>query len=57
MIVRNGLKKLVSNGIRAGLSASLALNGARMALLGDPNYEHPFHWSPFIVIGSERSPW
>jgi len=57
MIVRNGLKKLVSNRIQAGLSASLAPNGARMALLGDPKYEHPFDRSPFIVIGSERSPW
>ena len=37
--------------------ASLALNGARLALLGDPKYEHPFYWSAFIVIGSERSPW
>jgi CHAT domain-containing protein/Tfp pilus assembly protein PilF len=37
--------------------ASRALREARMDLLADPKFAHPFHWSPFIVIGSERSPW
>jgi CHAT domain-containing protein len=37
--------------------AGQALNEARRALLEDPAYAHPFYWSPFIVIGSEISPW
>jgi CHAT domain-containing protein/Tfp pilus assembly protein PilF len=37
--------------------ACVALNEARMALMEEPAYEHPFYWSAFIVIGSERSPW
>jgi CHAT domain-containing protein/Tfp pilus assembly protein PilF len=37
--------------------AGEALNEARFALMEDPDYAHPFYWSPFIVIGSERSPW
>ncbi len=37
--------------------AGEALNEARFALLNSDDYSHPFYWSPFIVIGSERSPW
>jgi CHAT domain-containing protein len=37
--------------------AGEALNEARFALLNSADYSHPFYWSPFIVIGSERSPW
>jgi len=37
--------------------AGEALNEARFALIDNPEYAHPFYWSPFIVIGSERSPW
>lgn len=38
-------------------SASRALNEARLALLEDDTYSHPFFWSPFIVTGTERAPW
>jgi CHAT domain-containing protein/tetratricopeptide (TPR) repeat protein len=34
-----------------------ALNEARCALMGDERFAHPYYWSPFIVIGSERLPW
>jgi CHAT domain-containing protein len=37
--------------------AGEALNEARFTLMSNPDYAHPFYWSPFIVIGSERSPW
>ena len=37
--------------------ASAALKEARLALMDDPAYAHPFYWSPFVVIGSERAPW
>ena len=38
-------------------SAGEALNDARLALVEDPKFAHPYYWSPFIVIGTERSPW
>jgi CHAT domain-containing protein/Tfp pilus assembly protein PilF len=37
--------------------AARALNEARIALLEDERYSHPFFWSPFIVTGTERAPW
>jgi CHAT domain-containing protein len=38
-------------------SASRALRDARLALLESPKFSHPFYWSPFVVTGTERSPW
>jgi CHAT domain-containing protein/tetratricopeptide (TPR) repeat protein len=38
-------------------TAGDALNEARLALMKDPKYSHPYYWSPFVVIGSDRSPW
>ncbi len=37
--------------------ASIALREARFALMDDPACAHPFYWSPFIVIGTDRAPW
>jgi CHAT domain-containing protein/tetratricopeptide (TPR) repeat protein len=37
--------------------AAEALAGARLALLESPKYAHPFFWSPFIVIGTGKTPW
>jgi CHAT domain-containing protein/Flp pilus assembly protein TadD len=37
--------------------AGHALQDARLALLDDERYSHPFYWSPFIVIGTDKSPW
>ncbi len=38
-------------------SAAAALSKARLALLNEPEYSHPFHWAPFIAIGMQSSPW
>ncbi len=38
-------------------SASRALNEARLALIDHDKFSHPFYWSPFVVTGTERSPW
>jgi CHAT domain-containing protein len=38
-------------------SASRSLNEARLALIKGEKFSHPFYWSPFIVTGTERSPW
>jgi len=43
--------------IRKKQPAAEALNGARLALMKKTEYGHPFHWSPFVVIGSDRAPW
>ena len=37
--------------------AGEALNEARLALIKTKEFSHPFYWSPFVVIGSDRSPW
>lgn len=37
--------------------AGRALNEARLALIESDKYSHPFYWSPFVVTGTERSPW
>ncbi len=34
-----------------------ALNEARLAMMNDDRFAHPFHWSSFVVIGTEGSPW
>jgi CHAT domain-containing protein len=33
-----------------------ALNEARLSLMTDVRYAHPYYWAPFVVIGSEYSP-
>jgi len=37
--------------------AGEALNEARFELMKNPEFSHPYYWSPFVVIGSDRSPW
>ena len=37
--------------------ASRSLNEARLALIEGGTFSHPFYWSPFVVTGTERSPW
>jgi CHAT domain-containing protein/Tfp pilus assembly protein PilF len=51
------MKKFYENMLGRKKSAGEAMSKARLALLDDPATAHPFYWSPFIVIGSERSPW
>jgi len=37
--------------------AGRAMREARLALIESGKFSHPFYWSPFIVIGSDKSPW
>ena len=41
--------------VKEGESAAEAMKGARLALIASDEYSHPFHWSPFVVIGSETA--
>jgi CHAT domain-containing protein/Tfp pilus assembly protein PilF len=38
-------------------SVGRALNQARLSLMTDQRYAHPYYWSPFVVLGCEYSPW
>ena len=29
-----------------------ALRKSQLALLKDPNYEHPLYWAPYILVGN-----
>jgi CHAT domain-containing protein len=37
---------------RQPFAKARALRAARLALLRDPEYRHPYYWSPFVLIGS-----
>jgi CHAT domain-containing protein/Tfp pilus assembly protein PilF len=37
--------------------AAAAMHEARLELIKSGRYAHPFYWSPFVVIGTDRSPW
>ena len=37
--------------------AGESLNEARFELMKMPEFSHPYFWSPFVVVGSDRSPW
>ncbi len=51
------MKELYARMIGKKQSAAVALSQARLALLDDPEYSHPFHWAPFIAIGMQAAPW
>ncbi len=37
-----------------GTTKAIALHTAQQALLRDPDYRHPFHWAPYVLIGNWR---
>lgn len=37
--------------------AGRALNQARLAMISNPEYAHPYHWSSFVLIGLGTSLW
>ncbi|MEO0852380.1 MAG: CHAT domain-containing protein, partial [Cyanobacteria bacterium J06648_11] len=37
---------------QTGTSKAQALRRAQLAMLSDPDYRHPAHWSPFVLVGN-----
>ncbi len=37
-----------------GTSKAMALHRAQQALLNDPNYQTPYYWSPYVLVGNWR---
>ena len=35
-----------------GVSRAAALRSAQLQLISDPQYQHPIHWAPYILLGS-----
>jgi CHAT domain-containing protein len=38
-------------------SAAESLRQARIAMLDSEQWSHPYHWAPFAVLGTEKTPW
>ena len=38
--------------VRDGISKAEALRRAQVALIGNPDLDHPFFWAPFIIVGN-----
>ncbi|MDJ0687700.1 MAG: CHAT domain-containing protein [Xenococcaceae cyanobacterium MO_188.B32] len=37
-----------------GTSKAIALHRAQQSLLNDPNYQAPYYWSPYVLVGNWR---
>ena len=51
------MKEFYDRMIGKKVPAAVALGDARTALIENEKYAHPFHWSPFVMIGTDRAPW
>jgi len=48
------MKEFYDNWRKSGLDKPEALRRAQIALKSMPDYQHPFYWAPFIMIGDWR---
>lgn len=48
------MTKFYSSLVRDGTSKAEALRRAQVALIGNPELDHPFFWAPFIIVGNWR---
>jgi CHAT domain-containing protein len=35
-----------------GINRAEALRQAQLKLLRSPDYQHPFYWAPFVLVGN-----
>jgi CHAT domain-containing protein len=45
------MSKFYQGVLQEGLTPAKALRQAQMEMLKDPNYQSPYYWAPFILIG------
>ena len=48
------MKRFYENLISQGFSPAEALQQARISLIRENTYAHPFYWAPFILIGNYK---
>jgi CHAT domain-containing protein len=48
------IEEFYKNWQKKGMSKPKALQQAQVALKSMPQYQHPFYWAPFIMIGDWR---
>jgi CHAT domain-containing protein len=51
------MKDFYQNMLNRNRPAGRALRAARLEMIGSGEFSHPFHWSPFVVIGAGEAPW
>jgi CHAT domain-containing protein/tetratricopeptide (TPR) repeat protein len=51
------MKYFYNNMLGKKRPAGRSLREARLKLIEDDRYSHPFYWSPFVVIGADKTPW
>jgi CHAT domain-containing protein/tetratricopeptide (TPR) repeat protein len=51
------MEEFYSNMFERREPAGTAMNNARLVLMDDLRYAHPYYWSPFVVIASDEAPW
>jgi CHAT domain-containing protein/Tfp pilus assembly protein PilF len=51
------MKEFYEHMLKEKRPAAVALQQARLALVDGGRFAHPYYWSPFIVIGTDKSPW
>lgn len=51
------MKTFYGSMLRSHEPAFEALRKARLSLLDNSQFSHPFYWSPFILIGTQATPW
>jgi hypothetical protein len=45
------IKKFYENWLKKGMGKPEALRAAQLTLKSMPQYRHPYHWAPFVMIG------
>ena len=44
--------KIFYTGLNQSLSKAQAVQQAQVAMINSKEYQHPYYWSPFVLIGN-----